>query len=114
MLREAAMLTLSCVLFVQMGLSDAMQETIRVRLRILSCPKCCTFWSVLVLTLVRGNGIVDSVAVSFASSYLALWLSLLYDYVATIYNKAYESITETTDPEKGSGLPESGNTDAVS
>ena len=97
MVREAALLTVSCVLFIQMGLSHAIQERIGIRSEILSCPRCCTFWSVLVYMLCSGSGFILSVAVSFLSSYSALWLSLIYDALAKLYNSFYEAITETTD-----------------
>ena len=97
MITEAALITASCVLFVQMGLSRAIQDVAGFRSEILSCPKCSTFWSVLVYLLVTGNGIVESVAASFISSYSALWLSLLYDALAKLYNDCYEAISETDD-----------------
>ena len=97
MITEAALITVSCVLFVQMGLSRAIQDVAGFRSEILSCPKCSTFWSVFVYLLVTGNGIVESVAASFLSSYSALWLSLLYDALAKLYNDCYEAISETDD-----------------
>ena len=100
MIGEAALVTVSAVLFVQMGLSGAVQETIRLRSRIASCPKCLAFWSTLAYCILTGNGIVASVATSFICSYAALWLALLYDALALIYNSAYESITETNDTSK--------------
>ena len=95
MIREAALITLSCVLFVQMGLSEAIQDAIRVHVKIPSCPKCLSFWSVLAYLVLNGYGITESVAVSFLSSYCALWLSLLYDALARLYNYCYEAISET-------------------
>ena len=117
MIQEAALITVSCVLFVQMGLSDAVQETLRFRIKIASCPKCLAFWTNLAVWLARGNGFVESVAVSFICSYAALWLALLYDAFALLYNWIYESITEKTDtaedaPEDESS--EAGGPDAVS
>lgn len=97
MLKEASLVTVSCVLFVQMGLSQAIQERMGFRSVVLSCPKCATFWSVLAYSLITGNGILPSVAASFVSSYCALWLSLLYDALAKLYNSCYEAITETDD-----------------
>lgn len=79
MIREAALITLICVLFVQMGLSDAIQETLHVRLRIASCPKCLTMWVTLACLLLHGNRILESVAASFISAYAALWLAMAYD-----------------------------------
>jgi len=95
MAKEVAFITISAVLFVQMGLSSAIQEILHIRLKIASCPKCATFWSVLAYCLLTRHGVVESVAASFISSYIALWLALLYDALAGIYNRAYESITQT-------------------
>ena len=97
MITEAALVTVSCVLFIQLGLSGAIQELVQVKLRIASCPKCLTFWSCLATLLVHGHGLLESVAASFISSYLALWLCLLYDMLALLYNYIYEQITQTND-----------------
>ena len=97
MIKEAALITVSCVLFIQMGLSHAIQERIGFKSEILSCPKCLPFWSVLAYMLLTGRGILQSIATSFLSSYSALWLSLVYDALAKLYNSCYEAITETDD-----------------
>ena len=95
MIKEVALITISAVLFVQMGLSDAIGEILHLRLKIASCPKCATFWSVLAYCMWNGHGLIGSVAASFISSYAALWIVLLYDALALLYNSIYESITET-------------------
>ena len=95
MVKEVALITISAVLFVQMGLSSAIQATLHFRSKIASCPKCATFWSVLAYCLLTRNEIIESVAASFISAYAAQWLALLYDALALLYNSAYESITKT-------------------
>ena len=100
MIQEAALLTVSCVLFVQMGLSRAIQERMGFRSEILSCPKCASFWSVLAYMIITRHGILASVAASFLSSYSALWLSLIYDALAKLYNTCYDAISETDDAAK--------------
>lgn len=97
---EAAMVAASCVLFVSMGLSEAVQEVLRVKLRILSCPKCLTFWTTLVWSLSHGAGFVRSVAASFIFAYAALWAALALDGLSVLYNKCYEIISKTTDTPK--------------
>lgn len=117
MILEAALITVSCVLFVQMGLSDAVQETLRFRSRIASCPKCLTMWTNLAYMLLTRHMLVESVAVSFICSYAALWLALIYDILATLYNYIYDSITEKADSAEASAEVESSEasgTDAVS
>ena len=117
MVLEVALITVSCVLFVQMGLSDAIQDSFRFKSRIVSCPKCLAMWTNLAYLLMQGHGIVISVATSFICSYCALWLSLVYDTVAMIYNYLYESITKKTDAAEGSTeatADETSGSDAVS
>jgi len=97
MITEAALITISCVLFIQMGLADAIQEVLHIRLRVVSCQKCLTFWICLGWMVWHEYGIIESVAASFIASYSALWLSLLYDGLALQYNYLYEQITSTKD-----------------
>lgn len=93
---EAAALTASCVLFIGMGLEAEIERILSCRFKVLSCPKCLTFWSVLLFGVVTRHGFVETVAVSFLSAYAALWLTLLCDELTLLYNKLYESITQQT------------------
>lgn len=104
MWKDAAMLTIACVLFINMGLEEAIRETVGFGFKIFSCPKCLSFWSVLVLNIIHGYPAVQCIAVSFICSYSALWLSLVYDVLSNIYNRIYDEITnqadaKNTDPE---------------
>ena len=101
MIGKAILILISCVLFIQMGLSAAVQKIFKINIDFLICPKCFTFWVTLITLLIMGYGIIESVSISFISSYLALWLSLLYDYLATLYNQLYEYISKTQDTESG-------------
>ena len=100
----AAMLTTATVLFIGMGLEGEIERVVGIHLRVLSCPKCCTFWTVLVLGIVRGAGFVETVTAAFLFSYAALWLSLGLDALAKLYNRLYDEITtqaaaDEADPE---------------
>ena len=95
MWKDVASLTVCCVLFVQMGLADAILEELRLKAGLLSCPKCLTFWSTLLWQIFHGQPALAALTASFLFSYAALWLALIYDYLAIIYNKAYESISQT-------------------
>ena len=107
MITEAALITISCVLFIQMGLADAIQEVLHIKLRIVSCQKCCTFWVCLLWTVWHGYGLIESVAASFIASYCALWLTLFYDSLALLYNYFYEQITQNPDTSEDAERPES-------
>lgn len=94
---EVVLITVSCVLFIQMGLYDAIRNTLNIQSRIVSCPRCLTFWSVFLFSVFSKSGFLVSVATSFIASYSALWLALLYDVLAAKYNSIYDKITKTTD-----------------
>ena len=96
MWKEAIQITVVCVLAIQMGLVEAIGKAIRYEFRILSCPKCATFWLSLGIHLLHSRPLLPAIFVSFLSAYIALWLTLAYDYIATKYNKAYQKITDTT------------------
>lgn len=113
MIREVALITVSAVLFVQMGLSSAIQEFFNIRSKIASCPKCASFWSVLAYCICTEQNLVVSVATSFISAYAALWLALLYDALAILYDNAYESITKTYDTTDAETETESGEAPAT-
>jgi len=94
----AIMIAASCVLYISMGLHDAIVRVTGINLRITGCPKCLGFWCVLAYCLISGNGIVRSVFVAFSLAYAALWATLLLDALSTLYNRLYEKLT-TTDTE---------------
>ena len=97
MWKEAAEITAGCVLFIGMGLEAEIERVLSCRFRILSCPKCLTFWSVLLFGVITGHGLVGTVAVSFLCSYAALWLTLLCDALTLLYNRLYETINQQTE-----------------
>ena len=106
MITEVALITISCVLFIQMGLADAIKDAFHLRITFV-CPKCLTYWCCLFWLVIHKNGIVVSVAASFIASYCALWLSLLHASLALLYNYLYEQITETQDTSQDAERPDS-------
>lgn len=107
---EAAQITLVSVLAIQMGLVEAIEETIHYKFRILSCPKCCVLWVSLGWHLFQSHPLLESVFVSFLSSYASLWLCLMYDAIAIVYNHAYEKIN----PKNTASAETESGADAVS
>lgn len=111
---------LSCTLFVQMGLSGAIQRLLHLRFRVLSCPRCASFWVCLVFLILSGGRIVDSVAASFLLAYVSQWLALLLDALAAAYNMLYENIiqasgaSEDEDPDNRKDNSSKAHTDEVS
>lgn len=110
MWKEATEITVVCVLAIQMGLVDAIGKLMHYEFRILSCPKCCVLWASLGWHLLHSRPFLDSVFVAFLSSYAALWLAMLYDAIAIIYNNVYEQIK----PEAADTAETESSPDAVS
>lgn len=96
------MLVLSTTLANHLGLVEAVEGVIRHKIPIVSCSKCLSFWVVLLCSLLYGQPLIASVAVSFVCAYCAVWLELLFGYIDTLYNRLYENIyPKETDVDAG-------------
>ena len=87
-----------CVTMNHLGLIGKLEE-IWGRLPIINCPKCCSCWSVLIYGLwsVGFSDIPLVLAISFFSSYAAIWLELLEGIIDQLYNRLYDKIYSTED-----------------
>lgn len=105
--RDIAAIIFICTAVNHLGLVSAVEKTIRHQLPILNCSKCLTFWSVLTYgvavninsSLFTLNSSIQSLAISFLSSYIAMWMELFMYAIDTLYNNIYGKI-EDYDPEK--------------
>lgn len=101
---------IACIIFVcvtmnHMGLVSAIRSALSCRhLPIVSCPKCLTFWSVVMYGVVSGSSdiltgsyAIRVLAISFLSSYLAVWLELAEGYIDSLYMECYDKIYATAD-----------------
>lgn len=93
---------IACVVFIcvtmnHLGLVKAIEERIERELPVIDCVKCCTFWTVLIFTLITSRNLITSLAISFLMSYLALWLELFEGFIDRLYMKLYEKIYPTSD-----------------
>lgn len=86
-----------------LGLISAIESAIKHRLWILDCPKCLSFWSVLVYGL-SGDGMAANpsclawlLAISILSAYIAIWLELLESIIDRLYDYIYGKIYSTAD-----------------
>lgn len=112
--RDIAAIVFVCTAVNHLGLIAAIQAVTRCReLPIISCPKCFTFWSVMVygiatvpfgcpavlppfLTAVYSTSaqgliafLLHLLAISLLCSYVAIWLELIMYAIDTLYNKIY-------------------------
>lgn len=113
MWKDAVMLTVACVLYISMGLHDAIVRRVGFSLRITDCVKCLVFWLTLIYNIVCRHPVVECVAVSFLCSYAALWLTLGYEALARIYNDLYDKITNSAATEAPTDEDAEADTDAL-
>ena len=98
------MITFSAVAANHLRLVTAVEKAIRHSLPIVNCPKCATFWGVLVYGALTGvyhfvdiRDMVKVLAVAFLCAYLSLWVNLLFAIIDHYFNKIYDSFFTTTD-----------------
>ena len=108
---DIASIVFVCVTMNHLGLIGKIEEVSGKVIPILNCPKCASFWATLIYGLwgmCRGYGdFVNILAISFLSSYIAIWLELFEGFIDTLYLKLYGKIYKTSDnapatnPDKG-------------
>lgn len=94
-MKELAAILFACVAVNHLGLVSAVENVFRVRLTIINCPKCLTFWVSLVWCAVHGASVVYMAAVPLALAYATLWLELAMGIIDTLYRYIYETIVST-------------------
>ena len=113
MWKDAVMLTVACVLYINMGLHAAIVERTGIDLRITGCPKCASFWVTLASNIIHRCPFVECLAVSFLCSYSALWLTLGYEAMTKLYNNIYDKISNPGNAEAASDEDPEADTDAL-
>ena len=78
---------ISCVLFIHLGLGEAIERTLRVRFVLLRCVKCLTFWSTLAYSLIHSLPLESALCLSFVSAYASLWADIPLAKLANLYEK---------------------------
>ena len=69
----------SCVMAIHLGLVDAVLKFYGIEdkdIPIIRCPKCFTFWAVLLFLVLTRHNVILSLATSFLASYVGIWLDL--------------------------------------
>lgn len=88
-METVAMLVLSCVMVIHLGLVDAVLRVLGLRsdMPLVTCPKCLTFWTVLVYAVIAHTSLTASVATAFVSCYIAVWLDLFLGIMDLAYER---------------------------
>lgn len=56
------------------------------------CSKCLSFWVILIYMLLNSNGIIESLFVSILSSYISIYVSILWDIIYINYKKLTDKL----------------------
>ena len=92
---DILLILFSCVCANHLGLISAIEGITRLRLPIINCPKCFSFWSTLAYCLVQHINAIESIGIAFLIAYLSIWLELLMGFVDTLFWIAYEKVYST-------------------
>ena len=90
---DIASIVFVCVTMNHLGLIKAIEEKAGFEFTILCCPKCCTFWCVLLYSVFAYKQILIPLAIYFLASYSATWLELFEAFIDTLYLRLYDKIT---------------------
>ena len=100
---DVLMIVFSATAANHLGLVAAAESVVRHRLPILNCPKCATFWSVIVHGIAEANFSLFTfhfsltvLAAAFLSAWSAVWLDLLMGIIDQLYIKVYDTFYPTT------------------
>jgi hypothetical protein len=76
---------------VHLGLSAAIGKVLT---KVLSCPKCLTFWCSLVLLIMFGCNIFIAVVLSLLGAYTSSWFALLLVKLNQKYNELWQNLND--------------------
>ena len=79
------------VLAHHLGLSEAIANVVS---KIARCPKCLTFWLVLLVLMVTCENTVVAISLSLLCAYLSNWVGLLLMWLNKTYNKVWERLNK--------------------
>lgn len=91
MLAIALMIMIGATIAQHLGLGEAVA---RVAHKIARCPKCISFWSVLVILVILNVHPIVALGLSLLCSYLSNWMGLLLMLLANIYNELWEKVNK--------------------
>ena len=85
MFRTAIIAMMAATLIQHLGLSEAVAG---VAGKIAKCGKCMSFWVTLLVLLITGAGVFESVMLSVLMAYLSYWFGI----ILVLFNRLYDEI----------------------
>ena len=100
---DVAMILFSCVAMNHLGLIAAIEGVIGIKLPIINCSRCASYWCTLAYLLFTHHAVIPSVATSFLCAASAPWVELLMGFFDTKFNWLYDKIYPTAEDEDSEG-----------
>ena len=89
MVMTALMAMMAAVLAQHLGLSEAVAKVVS---KILKCPRCLSFWTVLSSLVILGHDPFIAVGLSILMAYLSIWSGLLLIRLNDLYEKLWQRL----------------------
>jgi hypothetical protein len=87
MVTIALIVMISAILAHHLGLTEAIGN---VLMKILKCPRCLTFWTILFTLLVLGCDAFIAMGLSILMAYLSIWIGLPLRMLNELYDKLWQ------------------------
>ena len=87
MLATALIAMAMAILAHHLGLSEAISKVIS---KVLKCPRCLSFWTVLLVLVLHGYNVFFAIGLSLLMAYLAIWSELLLGFLNQLYEKLWQ------------------------
>lgn len=82
----ALIVMMTAVMAQHLGLSDAVAKVVS---KVLKCPRCLSFWTVLFVLVMLGCDLIIAMGLSVLMAYLSIWIGLLLGKLNYLYDKLW-------------------------
>ena len=89
MVVTALIVMMIAVVAQHLGLSDAVAKVIS---KILKCPRCLSFWTVLFVLVILGCDLFVAIGLSVLMAYLSIWSGLLLMMLNDLYDRLWQRV----------------------
>lgn len=89
MIVTALIVMIVAVLAQHLGLTDAVAS---VTSKILRCPRCLSFWTVLFVLVILGCDLFIAIGLSVIMAYLSIWCGPLLIILNNLYDRLWQKV----------------------
>lgn len=89
MVKTALIVMMVAVLAQHLGLSEAIAAVVS---KVMKCPRCLSFWTVLFVLVILGCDLFIAVGLSILMAYLSIWSGLLLMMLNDLYETLWQRL----------------------